>query len=412
MVLAALVMFSKPAPAQTATGQKKFEIPIKFEFRLRSELRYNYDLKDAVDDANQPLLQRARLSIAPRYRSFGLFVQLADSPVWNKEKSPYTSADFYIYQLYMEMPLTRGFRARVGRQEIAVGEERLVGAFPWDNKGRSWDAFTIHRESKTWSLKLFAANLPAFRVKDFPRGQNLFGATWKRAVRKGSVEAYAFFLLDQNVRTGESGRSGRTRIWTQGARYTWQNGSWAQKAEAAWQAGERNRDSHLAAAFTYRMDHTWKARLSPSLGGEYSFATGDRNPGDGRSGEFHNLYPTNHSYYGYIDFAGWRNLHNPRIIFAVQPVPKARLEVNYLEILLAAVRGPWKNAGGTVLGRDVTGQSGRRVGGEFDFLATYNLNTHYRLLGGYSRFMPGEFARATRGPDTAHFGYIQLLVSY
>lgn len=58
MALAAVVTSWEPAPAQTDSGGgKKFEIPIKFEFRLRSELRYNCDLKDAVDAGNVGYIQ-------------------------------------------------------------------------------------------------------------------------------------------------------------------------------------------------------------------------------------------------------------------------------------------------------------------------------------------------------------------
>ena len=125
-----------------------------------------------------------------------------------------------------------------------------------------------------------------------------------------------------------------------------------------------------------------------------------------------NLFPTNHIHYGYADLVGLRNLYDFRLTGAAQVRPKARVEVDYHRFLLAARRGPWKSAGGAVLGWDPTGSSGRDIGQELDLTVRLPLMKRLGFLAGYSVFLPGAFAERTRGPETHHFGYIQTAVRF
>src|SRR5213078_5000488 len=80
------------------------------------------------------------------------------------------------------------------------------------------------------------------------------------------------------------------------------------------------------AAFGY----TWtEAFGSPRLGLEYNYSSGDHNPTDGRNEPFDNLFPTNHRLYGYMDFVGWRNIHDPRLSAAIKPVKSLAMTMDY-----------------------------------------------------------------------------------
>ena len=99
-------------------------------------------------------------------------------------------------------------------------------------------------------------------------------------------------------------------------------------------------------------------------------------------------------------------------MFTVKPVGPVKFDVDYHRFYLLRARGPWKNAGGAVLGFDPTGQSGTHVGDEIDFTVAFPLYKHLKLLSGYSLFFSGEFARKTRGEDTQHFVYLQTLLDF
>jgi len=51
------------------------------------------------------------------------------------------------------------------------------------------------------------------------------------------------------------------------------------------------------------------------------------NPRDGKHQTFENLFPTNHKLYGYMDFVGWRNIHNPRLSAAIHLQMTANFQV-------------------------------------------------------------------------------------
>jgi hypothetical protein len=62
-----------------------------------------------------------------------------------------------------------------------------------------------------------------------------------------------------------------------------------------------------------------KAAWKPSILAEFNFASGDRHPNDGRVNTFDQLYPTNHSPYGFVDAIGRRNTKNVKAGYWIQP---------------------------------------------------------------------------------------------
>jgi len=246
--------------------------------------------------------------------------------------------------------------------------------------------------------------------------QDLYGAylAQARASSPARTELYGLFLHDGLRTRGElSGPLKTVDIVTVGFRRVHQSPtSWRYHVEHAWQLGGRGPDGHRAAMLIASGGYAWPGRWQPRLQLEYDFASGDNNPADGDSRELNNLFPTNHIYYGYADLVGLRNLHALRLTAAARFHPMLTFEADYHRFLLAARRGPWKNAGGRVLGFDPTGASGRDLGQEVDFTFRLPIEKHLNFLAGYSIFLPGRFAARTRGPETHHFGYIQATLGF
>ena len=99
-------------------------------------------------------------------------------------------------------------------------------------------------------------------------------------------------------------------------------------------------------------------------------------------------------------------------MFTLAPAASLRFDLDYHRFYLLSARGPWKDAGGKVLGFDPGGRSGTHVGDEVDFTVAFPLHKHLQILSGYSLFLPGQFARNTRGQDMQHFVYLQTLVDF
>jgi len=408
---------------RTTTNQEQDRVQFGAELRWRFEFRDNADLRPA-DDLERFLGQRLRLSLLVKaHPHLSFYVQGQDTELFGaKEDKVIHELGVNLHQAFLDWNPggSKRWEFRVGRQELAYGEERLVGPLGWDNVSRSFDAMRLRHRAGAWTADVFAGRVVDVRRSGAPRRrghQDLYGVYLSRAPATAVVrtEVYGLFLRDglrlPGERIGHTPES--TRIATLGFRRLRQPAAgWRYSVEQAWQLGWRGPEPHRAAMLVSTGGYAWNGRYRPRLGVEYDFATGDGNPGDGRSGEFHNLFPTNHPYYGYADLFGLRNLHAVRFTAALRPLVRITLEADYHNFWLATRRGPWKNAGGRALGQDPEGLSGRHVGQEVDLTARIPLHQRLSLLAGYSVFVPGRFAARTRGPELHHFGYIQTLLGF
>jgi hypothetical protein len=417
---AATAQASAVQPAESKPAEKKIELSV--EARWRFEWRNNADLQPAADfDGFSG--QRIRINFkAALHSDFRLTLQPQDVWVWdaNSDKVIHDQAT-NLHQAFFDWKPSgsKRFEFRLGRQELMYGEERLVGAFNWDNVGRSFDAARLRVKQGHWSSDFFWGRLVDVRRNGARRRagkQDLSGGYFSRQPKgsPGVTEFYALFLRDSLPTRGEV-RTVREsiRIFTGGFRraYTPKSG-WRYSLEHAWQAGKRGPDAHAAAMLIASCGYLWERKWKPRLGFEYDLASGDNNPADGHSGEFNNLFPTNHFFYGTADLVGLRNLHDFRFTLAASPHPKTTLEIDFHKFLLVSPRGPWKNAGGRVLGFDPTGNSGRDIGQEFDITVRVPVHGRVNLMGGFSAFWPGAFARATRGGEMQKWAFLMTTVRF
>ncbi|MCL6481322.1 MAG: alginate export family protein [Firmicutes bacterium] len=414
-----------PAPQQPSASSAAASSPriaVGVELRLRDELRDNADFRSA-EDFEHFLGYRLRLDLKFRLlEQLELFVQPQD--VWLVD----ADTDKVVHDLNTNLhqawlawrPGGSGrWELQVGRQEFIYGEERLIGAFGWDNVGRAFDGARLRRRSGAWTNDLFWARQVQVRrggARSRDGHLDLSGAYLTRVAADSPRrwEVYGLFLRDGLRTRGELLRQpGSTRLFTAGVRLVHRPPTgWRYSVENAWQLGERGPDAHRAAMLIVTAGHTWDVRGKPRWQLEYAFATGDNQPADGRAHEFHNLFPTNHLWYGYADLVGLRNLHALRGTLALTPHAKLTAELDLHAFWLAAARGPWKDAAGRVLGFDPTGRSGNEIGQELDLTLRLPLSRHLHLLGGYSVFFPGTFARNTRGSALHHFGYLQTTLRF
>ncbi|MBI4463540.1 MAG: alginate export family protein, partial [Acidobacteria bacterium] len=408
-----------PAAAQAAPESSPPRVQMGAEIRFRPESRSDFTDKNAL---NNVLLQRIRLNARLRLneRVTGL-VQLQDSRLWGQEVSTASNeSNVDLHQAYLQVDrfLHDTLSLRVGRQELAYGNERLVGAFGWNNVGRSFDGLKLGYSVSQGGADFFFSRTADRRNTGRGSGSEDLIGVYGRIGKAGAIiglEPYALYLRDGQEIQGE--RLGvqpqPMRILTLGFRHFAQFSSgFGYTLENAYQVGENGPDTHRAAALAAIARYRSTRRFSPEIGFEYDFATGDSDPRDGRSGEFNNLFPTNHAHYGYADYMGWRNMHNFKPYFSFQPFPNVRTELSYHRFLLAESRGAWKNTVGKVLGFDPTGRLGTDLGHEIDLTVTFPLYEQVRMLAGYSVFIPGQFARSTQGPRTSQLGYLQTLVTF
>jgi hypothetical protein len=366
-------------------------------------------------------LTRVRITatvIASRALSFQAQVQ--DARVASKEIGPNNASPFHgTFDLRVgfadigsaKSPVT----ARLGRQELAYGDQRLLGHLGWTNTARSFDAARVTVKSTPFAADLFAASVVRILPDAFDKsgnGNRLAGAYGSAAtlIPKSIVEPYLIWRRDVNPRT-ELGALGTLQQVTMGTRAA---GTLPARleyvVEMAKQSGSLGADDVSAWAGHWQMRESLPGAKNVRLTAEYNFASGDHDPADGVRGTFDQLYPTGHDKYGLADEIGWRNTHHLRAGFEITPVKALPVSANYHSWWLAERRDGIYSAAGTLIARVPAGAADAHVGQELDLQATRGLNQQVSIAGGYAHIFTGGFLKeATPG---ASYSYPYVMVTY
>jgi hypothetical protein len=323
VIVAVTLVVAGDGSAQTAAPTP---IPITFFGEVRTRSEWDRPGGDVHADAFTYLRSRfgARIDAAHGAR---IVLQLQDSRVLGAEgNSSVTAPDvFDLHQGYVE--LTSPLRAttlivRAGRQEIALGNERLVGAVNWSNTARSFDGARVmiaparvKPGAEPWTATLFAATME------------------ERGRRFGTPPATTTSTSDHTV-AGLFGRHAfggsaleTTALYDGGARYRayedanratldarWRSPRLlgvSMDVEGAYQFGSQRfvpvapalaRNQHVSAWLVGARVGTPEVtgqRVTLSLGADV--LSGDETPGDSHYGAFSTMFGTNHPFYGLMD---------------------------------------------------------------------------------------------------------------
>jgi hypothetical protein len=292
--------------------------------------------------------------------------------------------------------------ARLGRQELVFGEQRLVGHGNWSNAARTFDAARVILRGKKGQIDAFVASVVRILPDEWDKsgnGNQFDGvyATTSALVPHSSVEPYFFWRADRDLKA-ESGTIGNLRQTTTGARWA---GTLPAKleygVEAAVQRGSLGPDTVSAWASHVQIK-------SPAFGpalrltGEYNHASGDANATDGKRGTFDQLYPTPHDKYGLADQVGWRNIDHVRASVEIARMKAWPITAAYHSWWLADAHDGLYLATGALLARIPAGADSRHVGQELDLQFTHPLTPQLQLAAGYAHIVPGGFLKqATPG---------------
>lgn len=390
------------------------------EVRTRSE----WDRPPAASPSDFFTLMRSRLGvrIAPS-TSTAIVMEAQDSRVLG-DASPAARQSFDLHQGFLQLSNAVGrttLTVRAGRQEIALANERLVGAVGWSNFGRSFDGLRVSlvpagAQVSRWTAEVFGATIEE-RGRRFGGSRSapvqdhtLGGAFVSHALNAGNtarVEMTALLDVGSDYRTFRDARRstvdlrvrhaniGGLRVELEGAA---QRGSQqvlvvdtsTPQSVNAWMAGVR-----IGNAITT------STPLGITLGAD--FLSGDADASDSRYSTFNTLYGTNHPFYGLMDVfgdpAGATRERGLRDVFVQADArfnDRYRLHAELHRFELA------------------TGE-GRDLGWEADVVFPIPLTPQARVDIGYSAFRAGDAAPAVglgvKG-SIKQWAYVQLRASF
>jgi Alginate export len=440
-----------PPPVEKKEANPLCFLDGKLCFDIQERLRWenrnnNFDFNDAVDSLTDDnwFLNRFRIGVAIKPVDWlKIYAQgqdsreaWADRPAIPGSMGAEGDDQFDFRQGYLQLG-PKWVNAKLGRQELAYGDERLIGTNPWNNFGRTFDAAKLHYEHGKFSVDVFASTVvyilrDEFDYSDLFNGSEthrdqvfsaIYGST--TAVDPLTMDLYVLILDEHNPTvivpgitypgTSLSTPGTRTDFVTLGTRLKADpkklNG-WEFEGEFAFQTGQVSDLDLTAFAAHIGGGYNFKCPWTPRLFAEYNYASGDDDSTDGDIETFQNLFPSNHAYYGYMDLFSWQNMHNPELSLKVKPCKQVGLETNFHWFWLANTNDAWYRANGTTRVRPITPGAPNYVGSELDVLITCQPVKSLVFLVGYSHFFAGDYVSATGPSDDADFGYVQATINF
>jgi hypothetical protein len=399
------VLLAQQAAAPPPPPATEPWLRVRAELRERVEGFQNAGFVDDRDDLYY--LSRLRLGATAAGRWISGTVQVHDARVGDKSIGPTAApfrAAFDLRQALLELGSAKTpVAARLGRQEIAFGDQRLVGHANWLNSGRTFDAARLTFRTKRDTIDLFAASVVRILEDEFDKsgnGNRFAGAhlSTSRFVPRATIEPYLFWRRDIHQRA-ESGVVDSLQQTTTGGRLVGRlPTSLDYNLEMALQRGSLAGDSVRAWAGHWQIRETLTGAWLPRVSAEYNFASGDADPTDGVRGTFDQLYPTAHDKYGLADQVGWRNIHHVRAGVELTPMRATSVNASYHSYWLAEARDALYAASGAPIARVIGGAASRRVGQEIDVQVSRPLAPYLALAAGYSHILAGPFLeQATPG---------------
>ncbi|HEY3757218.1 MAG TPA: alginate export family protein [Opitutaceae bacterium] len=345
----------------------------------------------------------------------------------------------------------------VGRQELAFGDQRLIGPSAWLNVPHAFDAAKLRYQDAFFGADVFSSHL-VYTDKDHLERSDphdtLSGIDFDFPGLSGQSvnEAYLFARnVSRDIVTDDWSQvpapfrfTAPQDIYTLGVRSKSKPkayGPWDYGLEGMWQFGDRTavfaatalaaakvapRLSQEAWAFVAQGGYTWTTvPMHPRLAAIVSAASGDRNSADRDSETFQNLLPSNHGLYGIMDLSSLQNIEDYRLSLSVKPTTSTSLAVDVHQQYLETTHDYWYNVAGVprnTAGATPGSGSGFNInpayspdlGQEADILGGWSVHKGFLLEAGLGHYFRGSYIKESFhaiGSRDAEYGYLQLTVN-
>lgn len=338
-----------------------------------------------------------------------------------------------------------GVYLKAGRQEMAYGDQRLIGntnfwsTFPFP---RAYDAVKVGAKYDSFDIDAWFANVtergiaslqnvPAGTANNAAPSDRSFSGIWAtlKNIPDNTLDLYLlnmddgcyygaavicqyeatnlppnFGHLPYVPNTGTTA-STKAKVHNWGGRLKGKYGGLDYTAELNKQNGHFADGAGIsatggAAVVGYTVPDAMNFRLS----GEYVFASGDDTPLSGDHKTFYQFSPSPHMHLGAQDLIAFQNIKAWRLGGAFNPKKNLKLSVDYWNFKLDKVEDFWYGSNG-ISTRNAAGATGFFINGAEGRLADKNIGTEVDLIGkydyspalslelGYTWFNPGSGIR-------------------
>ena len=371
------------------------------------QLRPRFEFRDPVtagDDGFTSMRIRANISAALE-RNVRVFIQLQDVRLFGEETntlSDFRADNFDVHQGYVELQHSgaSGLSARIGRQEVNLADQRLVGAVGWEQQGRAFDGVRVRADFSRGTVDFFGFKTGEATAVSVVDDAEFVGAHARLTeIVGGTLDVFGYFnrALATSIRPDIDTKEG-----TFGVRLAGRQSRVRFRAEGAYQLGERNGVD--VAAFMVAGSVGAQVTDRVSITGWYDYLSGDGDLTDGTTRVFNTLFATNHLYYGLADVflnipahTGARGLQDIAVKGAFTPRDDVFVGVDVHEFLVARQ--------GTL--------TSPRLGEEIDLTVRHRYSPNLSVQAGFSYIVQGDaFAELGRLTEDMVWSYLMLNATF
>ncbi len=404
------------------------------DYRLRYEYRDD-DIRRVVDGVDQPFLHRTRLYLGVRdiVDPLRFAVEIQDSHRYgsqfakdNRDINELEPIRAYVELFFKDwLPAdaqgnSRPVSVRYGLHNFEFLDRRLIGNNQWRNTANHFRGVhaSVGQESSDWQVDLLHLQ-PMNRITYDPdrtvAGQtvNAVIGHWRKWSEDVTIEPFYFQFKDTTIANGgrvvdspgiraygvfgKSGFDFDSSFITQSGH----NGTREVDAWAAW------------TEFGYSFGDPWKSRLSLF----YGVISGDRDPVDGEDNRFERFFGFQRPWSA-DDYFVLENSRAPKIRYEASPDTNLKFDVGYSWFKLYSATDRFNNLASVptqnAANRDLTGQSGRNVGSEFDIRFLWQVTPQTLVTVGYAHFVTGGWSRKRLGgigrpSSDSDFAYVEVM---
>ncbi|GIZ08861.1 alginate export family protein [Flavobacterium sp. UMI-01] len=418
---------------RTSTKQTEEEkdksFSVNLQLKNRTEYRNGYG--NIPEENSHPATfvnQRTRLNLLYHHeQKLKTVVSLQDARVWGSHDPKGLNGTIQLFEGYLEPYITPHFSIRIGRQRIALDNQRLFAENDWRINGASHDAINFIYENK----KLNSELIGAFNQT----GERLFGTDYTPAELSitpatttastwTNYKALAVHYLKYEI----SPKSTATTIvaadayqdavikeqnywrFTYGGRIELKHKKWYATTNSFLQSGRNSTGKTINAWYIQpEIKYSDKDNFTIRLGAE--IISGDNGTIGNVDHNFVPLYGVAHRFNGFMDlFTKFPNdvhsagLFNPYAFFSKKITPKIELQTNhhlfYTQRSYTTTTNP---------------NLAKFMGNEHDFVCTYKPNGFTFIEGGFAFVVPTDTMTQIKNfGDSDKIGkwaYIQIRVT-
>ena len=300
----------------------------------------------------------------------------------------------------------------VGRQELRIGDERVVGISDWTNTSRTWDGFYM-RIGNVNELNIFSTSVVSVHPTSLDThgaGLTFHGVQGKLATYVPHTTIEPFVLV--HALPGVTSQQGVIRSQTEvtfGSYYeTKLPSGFDSSGTGDLQRGTYSNDSiHAGAAIVRGGYETKRLPWRPHLEAEYDYATGNPHTNPYRISTYDQEYPSNHNAFGLVDLFGFQNIKQRRLNLQLNPRSNFLVLFQGGSLHAATIHDSiYSGAGASLIAAPTGGFKSDDIGSEFDASAKYIFHKSFVTNIGVGHFFPGELMTSEKHGAPLTYAYV------